>query len=99
VGSTVVKHRFWTANALLEMFDPDGRKKTTSGGIIRALKRSGSVPVGIFTTKDGVNPLWDMRPGATVADPAKAYDAERGFLRPSEPVVRAVKSSTKGKAK
>jgi hypothetical protein len=34
-----------------------------------------------------------------VADPAKAYDAERGFLRPSEPVVRAVKSSTKGKAK
>jgi len=99
VGSTVVKHRFWTANALLEMFDPDGRKKTTSGGIIRALKRSGSVPVGIFPTKDGVNPLWDMRPGATVADPAKAYDAERGFLRPSEPVVRAVKSSTKGKAK
>jgi hypothetical protein len=32
-------------------------------------------------------------------DPAKLRDAERGFLRPSEPNVRAVKSSTKGKAK
>lgn len=96
VGSTIVKHRFWTAMGILDMYDPDGRRRTTSGGIIRALKRGGFTLVGTFRTKDGIHPLWDLRPGEPVKDPGVEYDRERGVL--ARPVVEK-KTSTKGKAK
>jgi hypothetical protein len=102
VGSTVVKHRFWTASGILDMYDPDGRRRTTSGGIIRALKRGGFSVVGTFRTKDGIHPLWDLRQGEPVSDPGVEYDRERGVLaRPADvpAVVRTKKTSTKGKAK
>ena len=88
VGNTIVPHRFWSVGAILEMFDPDGRKRTSSGGVIRALKRGGFAPVGTFPTKDGVLPLWDLRPGPKVAEPGRAYDTERGCLRPELPAAK-----------
>jgi hypothetical protein len=100
VGSTIVKHRFWTAQGLLDIFDADGRSRTSSGGMVRALKRASLLDVGSWKTKDGYLPLWDLRPGPRIADPGAEYDRERGVLaRPTEIVKAEKKTSTKGKAK
>jgi hypothetical protein len=99
VGSTIVRHRFWTAQGLLDIFDADGRSRTSSGGMVRALKRTGLLSIGTFRTKDGLLPLWDLRPGETVAEPGIEYDRERGVLHKPVEKPAEKKTSTKGKAK
>ena len=96
IGSTVVKHRFWSSQGLLDMYDPDGRRKLTPGGMARALKKAGLNPLGEFRTRDGLQALWAVRAGESVGDAGQAYNAERGFVIPME---RTEKPSTKGRKK
>ena len=83
----VIKHKLWTSEELLMFYDPDNRKRVTSNGLTREMRRLGKHRMKAnmqFDTHIGRVRLWEIRDTrAQTRDEITAlYDGERGHAPP-----------------
>lgn len=85
MGDAIINHALWRAEDLLNVFDPDGRKRVTANGLARELSRAGMNKAhhSPVATSKGRFLLWAVRDperwcSAPTAEVGAQYDKERG---------------------
>lgn len=77
-GGVVMPYALWSTAELLQLYDPEERKKVTANGLGRELKRAGVPWEGRCRTAEGKVTLWRLRdrPGGRTSA-GTAHDEER----------------------
>lgn len=81
-GVGEIKHSLFSTTDLLNIYDPEQRKRVTANGMSRELKRAGAFNAGVHQTPSGKHTLWKLREipkDMLRLSPGQVYTKERGL--------------------